>query len=221
MIHLFCGHDPREAVGWHVFVSSVLERTSTPVAIHRLESCGLPQGSNAFTLSRFLVPFLMGYRGRAIFADGADMLALADIAELDALFDPSLAVQVVPHDYRTRNPRKYIGTAMECDNLDYPRKNQASLMLINCAHRLWSRVTPYYLETIPRLHMLQLSDFYAAQAVGFLPDTWNRIVDEGQPLDGAKLIHFTAGVPCFPGCGGLPGADLWFRQLATVRAGLQ
>lgn len=220
MIHLFCGSDPREAIGWHVFVASVLDLASKPVAIHRLDSCGLPQGSNAFTLSRFLVPWMMGYKGRAIFADGADMLMRGDIAELDALFDPSMAVQVVPHDYRTRNPRKYLGTAMECDNLDYDRKNQASLMLINCANPLWRGIDPAYLEHVQRLDMLQLRHFYDARSVGFLPDEWNRIVDEGQPAEGAKLLHFTAGVPCFPGCRDLPGADEWFAQLHRMQAGL-
>jgi hypothetical protein len=43
-------------------------------------------------LSRFLVPWLCNFKGHAIFADGSDMICLADIAELDSLFDPSKAV---------------------------------------------------------------------------------------------------------------------------------
>lgn len=219
-IHLFSGHDQREAVGWHIFVASVLDRASQPVAVHRLDACGLPQGSNAFTLSRFLVPHFMGYQGHAIFADGADMLMLADIAELDALFDPTKAVQVVQHDYRTRNPRKYLGTAMECENPDYPRKNHASLMLFNCGHPVWRHVTPDYLETVDRMHMLQLIDAYNAGAVGALPDAWNRIVDEEQPLVGAKLIHFTAGIPSVPAYRDVPGASAWFNQAMRMLEGL-
>ena len=119
MINLFCGYDYRESIGWHVFVASVLARTSRPVAIYRLDSCGLPQGSNAFSLSRFMVPALMEFHGRAIFADGADMLMQADIAELDALFDATKAVQVVKQgQYRTRHKIKYIGTSMQCPNVD-------------------------------------------------------------------------------------------------------
>lgn len=228
MIHVFSGHDAREAIGWHVFAASLLDRASRPVALHRLDACGLPQGSNAFTLSRFLVPYFMGFEGRAIFMDGADMLMLGDIAELDALFDPQFAVQVVKHDYKTRNPRKYLGTAMECDNPDYPRKNWASVMLINCEHPAWRRVSPAYLAwATPPVGTLQLrflededDDEENEDGIGALPDEWNRIVDEGQPIEGAKVAHFTAGVPCFPQCGGVPGADLWFAQLRKLQAGL-
>lgn len=211
MIHIFCGYDSREAIGWHVFVHSVLARTSAPVATHRLDACGLPQGTNAFTLSRFLVPWIMGFRGHAVFADAADMLILADIAELDALFDPALAVQLVRHDYRTRNPVKYLGTSMQCPNRDYLRKNWASLMLINCEHPAWRACTPASLASMPMIDALQLRHIDDA-AIGTLPDRWNRLVDEGQDVDGAALLHWTAGIPAFPHYRSAPGADLWFAE---------
>ena len=219
MIEVFSGFDARESVGWHVFAASLFDRATKPVALHRLDACGLPQGSNAFTLSRFLVPHFMGFKGHAIFMDGADMLMLGDIAELNALFNPCFAVQVVKHEYKTRNPRKYLGTAMECDNLDYSRKNWCSVMLINCEHWLWRHITPGHLRDTPALDVLRLEDFPAG-SVGALPDEWNRIVDEGQPVEGAKVAHFTSGVPCFPQCGGVPGADLWFAQLKKLQTGL-
>lgn len=215
MIHLFCGYDPREAIGWHVFVHSVLRRASRPVAIHRLDSCGLPQGTNAFTLSRFLVPWLMGYRGHAIFADAADMLCLGDIAQLDGLFDARKAVQVVQHDYQTRNPRKYLGTKMEAENCDYPRKNWASLMLINCEHDLWSMVDPAFLESADRMAVLQFTEA-APFEVGALPTYWNRLADEGQPVEGAQILHWTAGIPGFQHYTDAPGAALWRAELADM-----
>jgi hypothetical protein len=33
MIRIFAGYDPREAIGYHVFCQSLIERTSEPVAI--------------------------------------------------------------------------------------------------------------------------------------------------------------------------------------------
>jgi hypothetical protein len=36
------------------------------------------------------------------------------------------AVAVVKHDYKTKHRRKYIGTPLEADNADYPRKNWSS-----------------------------------------------------------------------------------------------
>lgn len=215
MIHLFCGYDSREAIGWHVFVASVLRRASQPVAIHRLDACGLPHGSNAFTRSRFLAPWLMGFKGRAIFADASDMLCLGDIAELDALFDDGMAVQVVQQPaYKTRHPRKYIGTAMEADNRDYPLKNWASLMLMNCEHAAWRDVTPGFVERTPALWLLTLTHIQLEhpRAIGALPDRWNRLVDEGQPSEGAAILHWTAGIPAFPHYARAPGAAAWHAE---------
>lgn len=214
-VHLFCGFDPREAIGFHVFMASVLERTTVPVCFRRLDAMGLPQGSNAFTFSRFLVPHLMGYQGHAIFADASDMLMLEDIGELDRLFDPTCAVQVVQHEYRTRNPRKYIGTDMECHNRDYPRKNWASLMLINCAHPDWGSMTPERVEALSEAPTFLLALKFT-QNIGVLPDRWNRLVDEGQDIGDAALLHWTAGIPAFKHYARAPGADIWREQRAKL-----
>jgi hypothetical protein len=92
-IRLFCGYDSREAIGFHVFVHSVIERATRPVQIIPLSSMGLGKGSNAFTMSRFLVPYLSGFRGVAIFCDASDMLMLSDVAELESLAERRYAVQ--------------------------------------------------------------------------------------------------------------------------------
>lgn len=207
MIRLFCGYDAREAVGFHVFVASVLERATVPVSILALGARGLPQGSNAFTYSRFLVPWLCGFKGRAIYADASDMLMLADVAELDALFDPAYSAQVVQHpDYRTKHHLKYRGTSMQCPNRDYPRKNWSSLMLVNCEHSAWAHCVPGFVEAARGVEILQLK----SQILGDLPNEWNRLVDEGQPVEGAKILHFTAGIPAFSHYATSPGAGLWF-----------
>lgn len=217
MIHLFCGYDQREAIGFAVFIGSVIERASVPVAIHPLDAKGLPQGTNTFTFSRFLVPWLMGFKGRAIFMDACDMLMLADVAELEMLFDYSLAVQVVPHDYKTRNLQKYIGTEMHCPNIDYKRKNWASVMLINCEHPAWRVMTPDGICAY-REHPTDLLGLRWAEdhEIGFIPCEWNRLVDEGQPVEGAKVMHWTAGIPAFAHYKDAPGAEYWHQQAAQV-----
>lgn len=216
MIHLFCGYDAREAIGFHVFVASVLERTHAQVALHVLDAKGGRAGTNAFTFSRFLVPHLMDFSGRAIFADACDMLMVDDIADLAALFDPRKAVQCVQHDYRTRNPHKYVGTSMECVNADYARKNWASLMLINCEHPAWRGIGPEAVEAARPLDMLQLR-FIAERHIGALPGRWNRLVDEGQSVDGAGLLHWTAGIPAFEHYVNAPGAEQWHAQRARMQ----
>lgn len=213
MINLFCGYDSREAIGFHVFCHSVIKHASKPVRFIPLDNRGLPEGSNSFTMSRFLVPFLMGFSGHAIFADAADMLCMADIAELDALFDPKYSVQVVKHpDYCTRHPVKYVGTQLECKNRDYPRKNWASLMIINCEHREWLDVTPDLLKNAAPLSMLQLT----WATVGELPPWWNVLADEGHDTDGAAILHWTAGIPAFTHYQNAPRADAWFDAMSEM-----
>jgi hypothetical protein len=106
MINVYAGYDPREEAGYHCFVSSLLEHASCPVTVTPLHlklfrsfyEAGQRDGSNAFIYTRFLIPFLQGYTGSAIFMDGSDMLLKADIAELWALRDPYKAVQQVSRD---------------------------------------------------------------------------------------------------------------------------
>jgi hypothetical protein len=215
MVSLFIGNDERETVGVHVFLHSLFRRASVPVAVTPLASVGLQQGTNQFTVSRFLVPYLMGFKGRAIFVDGADMLMCADIADLAKLHDDRYAVQVVKHDYKTRNPRKYVGTSMEAENRDYSRKNWASVMLFNCEHPAWAWASYAAVSgtTFGRLLQFKWCD---AGDIGELPREWNCLADEGQPVDGAKILHWTAGIPGFPHYADAPGAALWHAERAAL-----
>jgi hypothetical protein len=213
-LDIFTGFDPREAVGWHVFAQSVLEHTSSPVAFHPLQNrhLGMPEGTNDFTYSRFLIPYLRRWEpGLVLFVDGCDMLCRADIADLFALADPYKAVQVVKHDYETRHPIKYCGTSMECGNGDYARKNWASVMLINCGHFAWRSMTPDRVRNARPLDLLQLR-FIDDDRVGELPATWNWLADEAGPSADAKLLHWTAGIPAMAAYRDAPHAGEWFDR---------
>lgn len=216
MIRLFCGYDSREAIGFAVFTHSVIRRATKPVEIIPLASMGMGHGSNAFTLSRFLVPKLCGYKGHAIFADACDMLCTGDMAELDALFDPQYAAQVVKHPrYKTQHNTKYKGTSMECPNLNYERKNWASLMLVNCEHPAW-RINADELLPADLLSFKFIKD----EDIGSLPPEWNRLVDEGHPHEDAKILHWTGGVPAFDWYKNAPAADLWhFSRIEMNQVG--
>lgn len=223
MINLYIGHDPRESIGTFVFLSSLLRRTTSPTAVtpmhkpmlHRVFGGDVADGTNAFTLSRFLIPFLQGWTGTAIFVDGADMILKADLAELEVWRDPYAAVQVVKHDYKTSAPRKYIGTSMEADNEDYHRKNWASVMLINCAHFAWRKMTPQYMRTASKLDILNFS-WMPDEWIGELPVHWNWLADEYGENAEAKLLHWTQGVPAFPHYHDTPHAADWREEHANV-----
>jgi hypothetical protein len=216
---IYTGYDPREAVGWHVFTQSVMEHASTPVSFHPLQRrhSAVPVGSNDFTFSRFLIPQMMGWTGVAIFVDGCDMLCRVDIAELEQLRNPHMAVQVVKHDYETRNPIKYLDTAMECGNPDYQRKNWASVMLINCYHMAWRQVTADRIGKFKPLDLLGLR-FIDDDRIGELPIEWNWLADEYGPSADAKLLHWTAGIPAMPRYSDAPHAAEWFAGKSLANA---
>jgi lipopolysaccharide biosynthesis glycosyltransferase len=222
-IRLFAGFDEREEVGYHAFCSSVIERSTVPVSftplslntVQKVYGAGHRDGSNGFIYLRFLIPYLQQYEGWAIFVDGADMICNADIAELWALRDPFKAVQVVKHDYKTKNPRKYVGTAMESVNADYPKKQWSSVMLINCAHYAWREMTPEKVAAMPGSYLHRF-EFIPERYIGDLPKEWNHLVMEQEPSDDAKLIHFTLGVPGFPQYRHCEHADKWFGSVARM-----
>lgn len=197
VVNLFVGYEPREKMGFHVFMHTLLKHATKPVSVTPLAQMGLDSGSNVFTLSRFLVPFIMGYKGHAIFLDGSDMMMCGDIAELDQLFDDSKAVQVVQHSsYESAHEQKYIGTEMQCAQSNYERKNWCSAMIVNCRHPAWQQVSPYTIKNFKQLDLLQFK-FLETKDIGSLPAEWNVLIDEGQPDDGAKVLHWTAGIPWF------------------------
>src|SRR6476660_1110774 len=197
-LRLFIGYDPREAVVYHVCVNSIVRRASKPVAVTPLALKNLSDyierhrdGSNQFTYSRFLVPYLMAWSGWALYIDG-DMLLRADIAQLFELRDDTKAVLCVHHAYSTKLRKKYLGARNE----DYPRKNWSSVMLWNCAYSSNGWVTPEFVQTATgaQLHRFTwLSD----ELVGELPKEWNWLPDELGPNEHAKLLHWTLGAPCF------------------------
>jgi len=223
VIPLYAGFDPRDEVGYHTFASSVIHHATEPIAIIPLDlqmlskvyDGGLRDGTNAFIYSRFLITYLQGFKGMAIFADGADMIVKADIAELWALRDPFKAVQVVQHDYRTQHPRKYVGTSMEAENADYPRKNWSSLMIINCAHYAWRDLTPEAVANLPGAQLHRFG-FIPERFIGELPMEWNWLADEYGENPDAKLLHWTAGIPDFPNYAHAPHAADWFAAEEKV-----
>ena len=129
MIPIFIGYDPRETVAFSVCASSIIRRSSEPVSIIPLALDNLvhvykevhKDGSNQFIYTRFLVPYLCGFNGHAIYLDG-DMVLNADISELWEMRSYTHAVQVVKHNYTTKAESKYLGAKNE----DYPRKNWPS-----------------------------------------------------------------------------------------------
>lgn len=221
MLRIFAGFDPREEVGTHVFTSSVLEHASEPVAITHLHKPTLEaafgknfaEGTNAFTMSRFLVPALCDFAGQpVVFVDGADMICMDDICKIVRDADPLAPVSVVKHSYKTRNPRKYRGTGMEAANEDYERKQWAAVMVMQPWHMCWRHLTPDKVAAMKMIDLLQFR-FLRDDQIGELPMRWNWLADEHGMNPDAAILHWTAGVPGFPQHKDAHHAADWFRQL--------
>jgi lipopolysaccharide biosynthesis glycosyltransferase len=215
------GFDQREAISYHVFCQSVLEKSSkpvcfTPLALNTLElyTETHQDGSNQFIYSRFLVPFLMNYKGWAIFADG-DMVCRDNIVNLINLRDPSKAVMVVKHDYQTKAYKKYLGNKNE----NYPRKNWSSLVLWNCEHELNRCLTPDYIMKQLGSHLHRFA-WLPDELIGELPVTWNWLVTEYPDNDASKLLHYTLGTPCFKDYKNCEMSDVWHQFYSQTTQGI-
>ena len=189
-IRVFVGYDPREAVAYHTCVQSIIENTKEQVAFYPIRG-ERRDGSNDFIYARFLVPWLCGFRGRAIFLDG-DMIVRADIAELFRMDTAYVGARVVKREYRTKHPIKYLGNKNE----DYPRKNWSSVILWNCSYFPNRVLTPEYVAKSSGSHLHRFG-WLSDEQIGDLPNEWNRLVLE-EPLTSAdKIRHYTIGTPCF------------------------
>jgi hypothetical protein len=221
MLRVIVGFDQREALAYHVFCQSVIDHASGPVCFIPLAVDTLAgycethgDGSNDFIYSRFLTPYLCGYDGWAVYADG-DMVCRDDIYKLFALRDDNKAVMVVKHDYKTVAVQKYFGNRNE----NYPRKNWSSVILWNCGHKAVKSLTPDIVEsgTGKYLHrFMWLED----ELVGDLPQEWNWLATEYEDNYEAKLIHFTLGTPCLKDYSESPMADAWFEAFERLKTGL-
>jgi lipopolysaccharide biosynthesis glycosyltransferase len=224
MIPIYVGFDPRETAAYHVFCQSVIRHSSRPVTFTPLALNLLRRdyeethtdGSNAFIYSRFLIPHLQGYKGWAIFCDG-DMLCRADIKELWSMRDDSYGVLVAKHNYKTKHKQKYLGSDMQTINVDYPRKNWSSVMLINCEYPENRILTPGYVmgSTGSKLHRFEhLRD----EDIGSIPLEWNWLVGEYEHDPDAKLVHYTLGVPAIQAYADCDHAKEWFETLYEARS---
>lgn len=221
MLDIFIGYDSREPIAYHVAAHSILRRSSIPVAIRPLVQSQLRQSglytrdrgqleSTEFSMTRFLVPHLMGYKGYALFMD-CDMLVLTDIAELlkvEVQLDLGKAVYVCQHDYTPRGETKMDGQVQT----SYPRKNWSSFMLFDCER--CTALTPEYVNTASGL---ELHRFYWVREqfedIGALPLEWNVLVGEEHQTDRPpKVIHYTNGGPYFLDYSRGPYADEWFAE---------
>ena len=220
VIEMAVGFDQREAIAYHTFVQSVIDNSSIPVKFLPLNTKSLSNynethedGSNDFIYSRFLAPYLMNFKGWAIYADG-DMVCLGDIKKLWDLRDKKFAVQVVKHNYKTKIQNKYWGNKNE----DYPRKNWSSLILWNCSHPSHKILTPDFIQKQSGAFLHRFS-WIKDSEVGELAKEWNWLAMEYEEKKEIHLIHYTIGTPCFEEYENTSLASHWKKSFLNLLNG--
>ena len=222
IIKVFIGYDPVESVAWHTMVSSIYRQSSRPVAIIPVNLKNLagiytrsrdPKQSNEFSFSRFLVPYLCNYEGKAVFFDCDQMLR----TDISSIFDvmqsqPNKAVYVVKHTYEPRNDVKYLNTVQ----YKYPRKNWSSVVLWNCEHIKNRIVDPEFVNTSDALALHRFT-WLDDSEIGELDIRWNWLVGEyDDPPADVKNVHWTVGGPYFNDYKNADFSIEWFDELKNI-----
>lgn len=216
-LRVFIGYDPRQPVAYQVLAHSVWSRASRPVSITRLQLSQLApftrRGLTEFTFSRFLVPYLCGYRGFGMFLD-SDMLCLGDVYDLVALalaqflaHEKAQTKDLSPRDEAAWDSAKGAQVAV----VDHPKRlfERPSMMVFqNVACRM---LTPEWVQN-------EANNPYALESwapmICHLPPEWNHLVGYDAPNPDAKLVHYTMGIPCWPETQNCEFAKEWHKEAA-------
>ena len=196
---IFIGYDKREDLAAQVCKFSIVRRLRQYADVKFLRSEDIPEFTRPrephqatdFTYTRFLAPYLCGFKGFSIFCD-CDFLFVDDVSTVFQDVDLRNAVSVVKH------PQYMPLSSVKMDGVSQTpmwRKNWASFMVFNNEHPHLSVLTPEFVNTFPGRSLHQfgwLNDKY----LGSLPLEWN-CLDQYYHLTKPKAIHYTDGGPWF------------------------
>lgn len=213
-VPVYIGYDRRVPVVYQVASHSIISRSSFPVALtplcmKALRDQGMmtrklqPNQSTEFSFSRFLVPYLMGYEGWAVFVDN-DVIMLSDIGDLWGMRDERYAAMCVKHNHVPPAGLKFL----DQEQTVYEKKNWSSLILFNCAR--CRALTPEYVNSASGLELHRFHWLENESLIGEIPPEWNFLVDysPGELAD-QKMLHYTDGGPYYDTHKSCQFAEVW------------
>ena len=215
MRKVFIGYTSYQDVVYQVAKHSIERHASDvecyPIIQSSLRELGIytrkedKKGSTEFSITRFLTPWLAGYKGWVLFCDN-DMLAVSDMNELFDMADDKYAVMCVKHNHKPEPGVKLDGQQQTV----YPRKNWSSVVLWNCDHPKNRQITPELVNEVSPMFLHRFM-WLEDHEIGELPTAWNWLVEwNSVEKDGApKMLHFTEGGPYFKNYQNVEFADLW------------
>lgn len=181
---IFVGADRSQLLAVKVLEYSIRRRTDLKITLRSMHDLDLPDPKDirqakrtGFSFTRFAIPRLAGYAGRALYLD-ADMLVLRDLRELYALpFGDAKVLIQAPPDAQRANPK---------------RARQCSVMLLDCDALRWDAETiiagldgEYTYEEL----MQQLCILPPHEIGETIPFEWNSL--ETYTPGHTGLIHYT------------------------------
>jgi lipopolysaccharide biosynthesis glycosyltransferase len=205
-LRIYVGWDSREDIAFQACKQSLLDTASVPIEVIPLKQRLLKRdglywrksdklASTEFTFTRFLIAEMANFTGWALFID-CDFIAVEDVKKLFDQADNRYALMCAQHDYTPKEGVKMDGK----QQLNYPRKNWSSMMLVNCGHPSNKKLTKDLVND-PNIDGKYLHRFswLNDSEIGAISHEWNWLVgwynepDDGKP----KFIHYTEGGPWF------------------------
>jgi len=209
-MRVFIGSQYEQAIATKVLRYTIHKHASAPVVVQEMDGLPIPvpkdeanRQRTGFSFSRFEIPKLTGYRGRALYVD-ADMQVFADIAELWR----------IPFGHQ-----KVLCTSQERppvwkDNSWFQPGRQFSVMLLDCDRlRHWDmHQFVKELDAGKYTYANLLFDCCAVKPGEIedrIPQQWNALehYEEGE----TKLLHYTV-VPTQPWRAWNPLEHVWFKD---------
>ncbi len=192
-VRVFVGADRAQLLAVKVLEHSIKRHTQLPVQVHpmvdlpvRIPQDPLNWQRTGFSFSRFCIPELAGYQGKALYLD-ADMLVFNDIASLWNLsFDGAKVIIQAELPEAHQQTHQKTGAPAK-------RVKQCAVMLLNCAALTWKIddiITGFdkgdydYEQLMYDLCILSEQDIRYA-----VPFCWNSM--EYYAPDETALIHYT------------------------------
>jgi hypothetical protein len=174
ILKVFIGVDSRNPIDYTILQHSIHRHAKQPVSVTPLIIEQLPikrRGLTDFTYTRYLVPYLCGFKGKAVFLD-SDMVVMDDINELIKYSDAPVSV--------VKSEQRFEWT---------------SLMVFDCKNNQCKTLTPEWISNIEN-HPQKLD---WATHIGDVPAEWNHIIgyDDKSEMEKAKILHYTMGTPAF------------------------
>lgn len=216
---VFIGYDSAQDDAAVACYRSIQEHDPTVdiafVKRHRLLDQGLywrenhEYESTEFAFTRFLVPYLKGYYGYALFCD-SDFIWRCSPRELLERVDPTDAVTVVKHNI---SPEQLKDEKMNGKKqVWYPKKNWSSMMLFNCNHPKTRSLTPEVVSESPAKY-LHGFEWTWDSTVGELDKTYNYLVGYYNDRIDPKVLHYTDGTPLHAGYENCEFAEEFMRYV--------